>query len=271
MARGKGVKLGVTLTAEGKRSLSLMRELPERSRKMMSQLSYDAASEVKETLQRKIPGSSEYDTYRNSLSVEKFAGIGKIQDSFGIVATPKTEKARNQKANATIVFIKSRNQKSKTVAILEQFSPWTLDTLPFKPSQKQAVVRFRKVTPAEYEQIKQQRTQDRPRWSAALQRLPGTLDQEPELKGFPDVGFTALRLEFGLGGEPAVAHWRPAISDFVDRQINEFSRKGSKYNKVFSQLRNNAWMTWPTEVKKKHTYSKIKKYREFSKRLGVKV
>ena len=98
--------------------------------------------------------------------------------------------------------------------ILVEYGPWTVDTLPFLPTPREAALVAKKVSEADLKKVKaQNRIQ-----MAEIQKLMdenGLIFQSRDeiykkLKIIPDFVLASLQWEFGLkhGGKP---HWRPTI------------------------------------------------------------
>ena len=111
------------------------------------------------------------------------------------------------------VVSKSRKKNDPVKDILEAFEPWTVDTIPFVPSTRQAIVLAQESSVGMVEQ-----TRDR-NHGAAKEYMPlmekYKIDYTPRqavmssLRAVTDLEMSVLRQEFGL--EEGMSHWRPAI------------------------------------------------------------
>jgi hypothetical protein len=67
------------------------------------------------------------------------------------------------------------------------------------------------VSTREVEGVREKLQKSRPEWSKAFKDEGVKIDPSTKVKATTDLAYTALRLEYGLGGSRSVAHWRPAI------------------------------------------------------------
>ena len=180
---------------------------------------WSAAKMMREEVVSRIPRAPEYAAYRKSLEVVRSGPPSNpVFSLFG------RSKARPVEAKHDVILFRPRLVRGRvedSVAVLIAHQPWTTDTLPFEPPKKLATMLVRRVTRDEVLRVAKLREADRPEWTRQLRALgvksaPKKADTE-EASAVPDLAYTALRLEFGLGRTKAVAHWRPTIRSVKDR------------------------------------------------------
>jgi len=143
--------------------------------------------------------------------------------------------------------------------ILINFGPWTAETIPFVPSQRQASVVMKKATTQTVTEIKRDNLAN----MAAIQGLmtkhelvfDTRNDVYRELKIVPDLEVEALRIEFGQA-ENSGAHWRPAIrfakTKAIDKLMNDKDLIAVMTDPKFKNYKNKEHLTDflnPSEVK----------------------
>ena len=111
--------------------------------------------------------------YASYRSSLRLVQSGVVNPVFAVAAEPA--KVEEVDGSREVIYFEPKNARKPhpAVKLLMQYQPWTADTLPFKPPTSIALISKRKVS--------------------------------------TDLAYTALRLEYGLGGSRSVAHWRPAL------------------------------------------------------------
>lgn len=200
---------------------------------------------LKGTVSR-IPMAPAYKTYRDALRLVQgglpsepiFAVVGEVAKSEII------EKATD------IIYFKPRKKigkMDKALSVLIQFQPWTQDTLPFTPTSDKATLMKRTVSKQDVIAIAKAREDDRPKWTSLLSEA-GVQVKRQEAKipsaasALPDILYTAMRLEFGLGGAQAVAHWRPAYREAQELVKRVFFKPSM--SEALLNWKDDQWMKW---------------------------
>jgi len=183
--------------------------LPLRAQAVRRYILHRAASFMLEEVVARIPTGREYLAYKKSLELVQF---GTSNPVFSVAAVMEQESQAD--AQRDLIYFKATDPKRQTplVRVLVQFGPWTADTVPVIPPTKDAKRYSRRVSAAEVESVRRQLGARKSQWMAALQKV----GVRPTTTGafqtaIPDMAYAALRLEYGLGGSRAVAHWRPAL------------------------------------------------------------
>jgi hypothetical protein len=257
----------------------LFREWGERSRKLRSQFTYLATEYLLANLTGRIPSDPAYAIYRRGLEVVQVP-VGADEDAFAVRVNPKAKRVTKLDGRRMLFYVRPRKRGRKTlpeIEVLASFSPWTLDTLPFRPSPKQASLISRKVAKREVLRVSEQLRRRRPEWSRALNELgvrgirrDQDLVAPRGLEALPDIALDAVKLEFGLGTTKAKAHWRPALLWLQKRGLREMLKREKDLKSTLIKSEFQRWQKWPKRIKKIKA-SDAKSFIGFQKRLGIRV
>lgn len=111
--------------------------------------------------------------------------------------------------------------------ILANYGPWTIDTIPFIPSVRQAAVVISAVKADEIVKVANVNLANSGNVSALMSRY--NLAFEPrfvvwkKLRVVPDWAVEAVKIEYGLS-ENSKAHWRPTLKWMRSQGIRELSK-----------------------------------------------
>lgn len=211
------MKFEIRERPENKRVRQLIRELPDRVRAIIEYMPAGVAVKVLDELNKTAP--SDIAGYPDMLVLRRFQLQG-VDSTVGVVApgSAHSQKLRMEDAADTALYIKAKRGSGGApdagAVILAQHNPWTMETLPYEPSKRQAIIVSRKVSPREHGIIIARRTAEKSEVVAQLQGIgiePGRI--HPTLlqrRVGRDIAFEVMRREFGFQGQHD-AHWRPAI------------------------------------------------------------
>jgi len=206
-------------------------ELVAREKSAMKLLPRKAASVTLQAVRNGIPPEKEWDVYRDSLGIYELAGTGKIYE-VGVVSKPKETQLKVIDTYSTVLYIQPRGRGteiSEAALLLQRYEPWSLSTLPYEPSPKEAEVIARRVSPREVKAVEIKLRsllgpieRELARLGVRLRKLPKTvLNRKVKM----DLAYMALRLELGLAGFPHVPHWRPVLRRIVKNPHLTFTDK----------------------------------------------
>ena len=271
--------VGLFQIAPTKRALrvkTLTKEWPKRTRGVRRLIAFQSAEQVKTSLLERIPRKG-WDEYREALRVSRVSGdLGKA-DAFSVYVDPKARQVREVDEPKTLLYIRSRRRLRRAkpeIEILEKYSPWTLDTIPFTPKRADAQLVSRTATKREVRKVARARIKDRKQWRYELLKA-GVPLPKPRLGGktklpkvVPDVAFAAMRLEFGFGVK-GVPHWRPAVQDLMSSGVASFRRdpmiRGAFLKPSFTEWR--SWVKIDTSTRIR--VGDARKFLPFQKKLGI--
>jgi hypothetical protein len=221
----------------------------------------------------KIPVGPAYSNYRDSLQVSEVT-VGSEGDVFAIRSNPTAVGSTELDAPNTLIYVRGKARMSKpdpAVQILEQYNPWTLDTLPFTPKTTVATIVSKKVAENTVSKIRKSRRKDRYKWAPALTNAGirvGPLGKIKTPKTVPDMGYAAFQLEFGLGVKPA-PHWRPTLKDLITTAPKKMARS-PKIKMLFTNPSFTGWKRWEKiQGASKIRPSEARKFVPFQRKLGI--
>lgn len=243
----KGIKVEVRPDMAFTRTVLLLRHglVKLRLDAIKRYIAHSTATNMLKTLVDKIPSTKEYDTYRNSL---KIVQSGEARNPIFAVAS-ESDNAPIEEETDLIYFkpVKKKGKLDPLVEILMEFQPWTMRTLPFDVSDLKATMQTRRVTKRELLHVESVRKNNEQLVSQKLSEAgvkppPKKADIPKEASAVPDLTYTALRLEFGLGRTKAVAHWRPAV-----QQASGYATSIFETDEVANALldwKSSSWVKW---------------------------
>lgn len=207
-------------------------------------LAHEAAQTMLAAVREKIPQKPQFSTYRDALQVVQSGPPD--NPVFSVYAKPSKQQPVEEEKD--ILFLKLTQKRRPTppeILVLMAHQPWTQDTLPFDVDKKFAKLIIRKTSAREVAAVRKARQEDKPKWQQSLNRLgiqavPKKLDKP--VQGTEDVAYTALRLEFGLGGTQPVAHWRPAMKT-VEQRVQQIAKSGILV-RALADWRFSGWQKW---------------------------
>jgi hypothetical protein len=256
----------------------MVKEWPARAKALQRKVAHRAAEMTLESIKEKVPKTDAWQAYRTALEIAQVNVNPQDGDAFMVRANPKARTVRNVDASDTLLYVRGHNRLKKIsqkVRILEKYSPWTLQTLPFTPDRSEARIVSRKVSKREADKIASRRLKERHKWRSELSRegvrpLPIRSKEAKVVKTVPDVAFEAMRMEFGIG-QKAVPHWRPAAANVLRNGIGEMKRD-PQMQAALGDPRFTGWKRWgKIKAKKSVGVGEAKKLLSFQKRLGIRV
>lgn len=261
----------------------LLEEWPERTTALRAQTAYLSTERVFKDILQRLPSAQEYTTYRKALRFGRVAGTSKEEPAFAIYADSKARRVRRLDRGKVLLYVKAKRKRRLRIPpeihILEKFNPWTVDTLPFSPDKRWALLITRKAGARQVDSVAAKKKLQRPRlrkalFRAGVRRLKKDNDLKipKSIKGLPDVALEAIRAEFGLG-KRAVPHWRPAILGLVHGGLRSMLKTatGKELISAFTESDFQNWRKWPTRTTRQLKFAEARKYVGFQKRLGLRV
>lgn len=259
----------------------MIQEWPQRTKALMGQFTYDAAEDVKKGILARLPTTGEAKDYRKGLQVAQVDGLSGNAQGHALFVFTKSKRVKKSDRKNTLIYIKvSKKLKrpSARVVALEKYGPWPIDMLPFKPSSAEAKTISRKVRPSEVTSRRKTMTRTRKMWRGALVKA-GVSDKQAkrspklskQLRAVPDLAFTALRMEFGVGGQKTRAHWRPSLLELMRVRIPTQARKRTQYDRVMADPKAKMWLGWPKRTRERLRAGQMGQFKDFQDRLGLRV
>jgi len=266
-------------TANFQEALALVKEWRKRAVAVRKQFLYRATNKAYNDLLNALPASRR--ELRRSLRVQGIRGLPDNVDGYVICATPRGRTIAKAEEENTVIYVAVKahlmEAAPEETIILQEFGPWTLDTIPYAPDERTANVISRRVSPREVIRVRKLRRGDRPELRKRMRKAgvrgvgAGFTAKPREVAAIPDAAFESLRLEFGLGGEPAKPHWGKAILKLALRGGTGMIARKREFTRAMTDLNYQAWKMWPKPVSGYTTIAQAKQYVPFQKRLGFRI
>lgn len=254
-------------------------EWEERRVRLQQQLPFIAAKASLKNILERIPKTDEMKPYRMALEVCRVLGLGKDEAAYAVRLNPKHRKIRTVDVSREILYVTPRDLPQKVkeeVLVLERYSPWTPETIPFMPKQSEAFIRFVKVGRQLALRVQKRRARDRRKWQKELSTL-GFRNEARRVKAkpkfryrrkLPPIVLDALSMEFGLD-KKALPHWGPGIRRFAFIGVRSLRRKHPGLTSVLTKLGFRTWRNWPTRVRNRIRLQEAQGFVAFQKKLGI--
>jgi hypothetical protein len=234
----------------------LLGEFDKRVKRAMQICVETAAEKGLELLKDRIPDSEDDNEYGDSLVIKQVE-LSDGSTGAAIISSVETMSKRHLRElepQHDIVYVRVKRTANESIdewlQMIEDLSPWTIDTIPVVPSGDQADVIYRKVSKDEVVQVRKRRKSQNKTIDEVLRKagiskrdtIPGSEMEQPpqESKTIPDVVFNAIRMEFGLGGTRITPHWRPMIQK-VKRALPREIAKNKDITDVLTNPFNREW------------------------------
>lgn len=268
--------ISVKFDSKSKRTLKLISQLNGRVASIEKQFPYEVAESLLASIE--VPDFDYSTEYRNALRIGKVVGGSKdIASMYAVYAEVKKTRKVVASSTGLIYFINKRRglyTRNKISDILVKHSPWTLDTVPVLPKDRNIRTVIRIGTEKEVLYIRKQLQLSSSDWRKDLSNAGVRTFRRHDwelmrrLKIEPDLQFMAMRFEFGIGTKKGRSHWRPAVK-YVKKAITT-DRKFTKglMLKALSDPGFNRWKKWPSRARIIST-KRAKMFVPFQNRLGV--
>lgn len=257
----------------------LVKDWQARARAVERQFLYRAAKKVYDEVRDALPGTAA--PLRDSLCLARITGLQDNAYGYAIHSKARGQAIGQSDVSTTVLYVEPKSTAMKAtpeaVKILIDYGPWTLETLPYQPGARDAVIISRQVSREAVTRVDRDRRKDRTKWKAAMDKAgirevskTGRLRLQQRTKALPDTEFESVRLEFGLGGM-SVPHWRPAITQLALRGGAGMIARKREFTRAMTDPNFTAWKKWPRNVAARVTVGEVRKYVPFQKKLGIRV
>ena len=212
------MKFTVTAMPKNKQVLRLMEQWEQRIKAIVMAMPQKVAAEFLLSVQGDSP--TDIKGYPDMLEVKTVQGrLG--WEITGVIPPGWvfSQRLSSVDVQRTVLYVRPRvtggEVVSEAAVVLSRYNPWTMDTLPYEPSRREAAITSRQVTEREVRPIEAQRRKDVER---EVERELRDLGVQLRPKGkvllsrrvSRDLAFEILRREFGVPPIRGRAHWRPA-------------------------------------------------------------
>lgn len=248
-------------------TLRMLKDWKKRARSYMDYNLYNLVDHVQEDVVSRLPGEAA--ELGKSMQMVRVTGA---TPSYLLRFQPVAQAVEKDEQNSVILEVVSKRpliEAPRREQILVDYSPWTLDTLPYTPSLRFATVVKRKVSEGAVRRVRKERKRDKS-WRQEMYRagirVP-RVKKAGSVKAVSDLRLQSVTLEFGLGGAYK-PHWRPAISKNM-RRFSRSVKKDRTARKILNDPNFKGWTKWPLPLAHKVSPAGLTPYQGFQKTLGI--
>lgn len=208
---------------------------------------------------------------RDSLQLGVLPGRDPI---YAVRSVAKRQKLNKREGGTTLLYVQRSSSFLRNpaggVQVLIRHNPWTLDTLPYMPKRKDAVIVKRRADKKEVKKVRKMRMRDKVKWKASLDNagIRQTAQLKPsQIEALSDLGHQSIQMEFGLGSQSA-PHWRPAVLwAFRGGAMEVFGHPDIMRAMVDPKF--TKWKSWKAPARH-FTQKQIEELVPFQQKLGIK-
>lgn len=250
-----------------------LRTFPKRADTFLRDLTIRMGLMALDIVRKNIPAGDEYKSYRNSLKLKRIKRMIGMK-GVAIVSEPSKEKMSALNADVSVIYIERKRRRnkakySKSVLLMMNLSPWTVDTLPFVPMDRTIKLVYRKVSKKEAGKIRIARKADarRVREIMVQENIKPKRALEMDKKMvLSDSAFIGLRLEFGMAGHRGKAHWRPMVRQMKTRSVGEMYKKDRYLKRTLWDPEYGGWVK-PVKRLPDTTIARVQKFQPFQRKI----
>lgn len=262
------LKITLDMTAETKRYFDMASKWDVRARAYKRHIVYSLAKRIYKDVEKRIPSEAE-----ELLKSLQLAQINTKNPAYLVRIQAVSQTVEADEEDQVILEVVAKSGPVVTPArtrLLIDYSPWTLDTIPYTPDPRFATVIKRKVSPMAVRGVRMDRKRDRS-WRRIMFRVgirpaQAKSREAGPIKAMSDLRLQSVTYEFGLTGvyKP---HWRPAITKNM-RGLALAVKKDRNGRKIMNDPRYQGWRKQP---KMQHHVNQgdLKTYEGFQKTLGI--
>ena len=273
----KGFQMSIRMNSNGREAISLVSQWEKRAAYVAEMMPYRSAETSQHYIRSKILGTSNR-PLRESIEISKIKGLSKHQSGYSVHINMKNPLVRKIRPHRVLLTIRAKHgsfRKDPRVAVLEKHSPWTYDSLPFKPNTSKAIVVVKKASAKEVAAVTEKRRREAVIWKRELSQSGFRYRPERQLKvpknirTLPDVALEAMQLEFGLGGTRPRPAWRLAGVQFKKTGLANL-RRDRHLQESMVKLGSKKWKQGPPRLKNPISVREARDVGNFMKQLGIK-
>ncbi len=273
-----GEALEVDFDHEGKSTIDLVKSLGKRFKAFKRQVLWALATDLHELIVNKIPSGRRYDRMVKALKVGEVHSTG--EPAFVVYLDGKSKGIRKVDVPKTLIYIRPRriqDRSRKDIKILSEQGPWTVETIPFWPTNQEAIIHQRKVDPKTVEKVTAMQKKQKDKIFRELKEAGrdnmADSKSNPRMskipKAIPDISFEMASLEFGGRGSKTSAIWRQSLLELDPGMVRTLLDRYKKIEQTLTDSRYKGWDKYPA-IDNKVSSSLVKTFEEFQKRLGIK-
>lgn len=254
-----------------------LKQLDKRMKAFKRMYTWAMTKDLYDLVVSKIPSGKRYGKLLKSLKIGELQG-GDVP-IFAVYIDNKAKGIKKIDGSRTVVYVRDRKIPTRIkpeIKLLIDKGPWTVDTIPFWPSKKDAVVIQRKVDKRTVEKIEKLQEKQKGDIRESLIKLgQKNVDMAvkskamgmAKAKAVPDVVYEMMSLEFGGGSQKPLALWRSSQAQLKTKSRTILSRYKNIYNTLYD-IKYMGWRKYPT-VTNKVKISQISAGKSFMKQIGL--
>ena len=234
-----------------KKVRKLAGEWPERAEQLRHRYVRDAAKKFRQAVRNNVPNKPGMNEYKRLMEITRLTGsFKKGECAYAVIADPKEiELTEIDKTYDAVYVVPSKEPVSDLTALLTEYGPWTMDTLPENWMKAQdAKLVTRRVTTEEMDKVREKNMaitkEMAAEFKAAEAKMVHVEEDIKKPKAMPDMQFRVLRMEFGIG-QKQESHWRKAY-----RQLPEMLKEMNEQGKYARWIVGAAYTQWQRKLEK---------------------
>lgn len=275
----EGSFVNIWLSPRHRKNMRLVEQLEERRKALLRMIPYAAAEELKKYIKKKLPGGRDYKDYLDSLEVSEVTGYRPDrQSAFTLHIRDKAKRVRRVESPRTALYVRKRkklDRDDESIKLLEDMSPWTMDTIPFWPSESKAIVIQRRMSKESVSRIAERQKSREAEIRSRLASMGKKVDYGPKKlkrsrkKAIPDMAMKALSVEFGTGDEKPIPAWRPGLRMIQTTAMKRLPSKYKQINEAMYAPDATSWKRWP-RTQNRIDRKTLEKYQGFQEKVSIK-
>lgn len=255
-----------------------LNSLKDRTLKYQKSLLYYSSLYLKDQVKSYITPSLDTKDYIEGIQ-QAVVTLQNIKDSmYAVVLNPRLSRVKKLNPQKSLIIIRAKRRLGKPdpkAFVLEKYSPWTMDTIPFMPDKRNADIINKNTSEVECLRISSERKKDALYWKRELIKLGAILpkdatklDISKSVKSSSDMAYEAYRMEFGLDGKKSGSHWRRGVSDLISMGIPSIIKQKNLV-RILSDPNYIDWKKELPQVRVRVTPSEARAFSVFQKKLGI--
>lgn len=250
--------------------LKKLENLPKNINKFKEALLKTQAQLLFDLVKNNLQASTETSDFINYLTIAATNTSNEL--SYAVILDPKKTKVKTLKKESSLLTIKVKNKsydKDRKLLVLQKYSPWTLDTLPYMPDKRFAEIITKQAKETEVRAVKEAKKKEEYKWKRELEALGFNFSKKIEFSNntaVPDFITEAITKEVGLLSSGPSKQWSRALSELGRLDINSIIKSKNLFSILFGETK--AQQSGGTVVKR-ITPNEMRSLLYFQKRIGI--
>lgn len=274
---GGAIQSEISQHIESRSAMRFVDRMPKKIDRIKRAIVYAAAKQVHDRILKRIPDKPEFRDMRSGIRLNEI-GTKESEPAYSVNIPSRGRRIRTIDQPRTVVYVRAiRSRMTRTdprIQYLEDHGPWTSDTIPFWPSDKQAVIVQRKVSKREADQIATKQKKAASKVRRELGDIGARIGKEVpskqpgRAKAIPDVAYAVNQLEFGGGQGKRVPAWKLSLLELLRINPEKLLKGHAPAMKMIKNPGSTADPKYPSRAKK-IKMQEARVYMPFMKRFGI--